>query len=503
MTIKAIPSTRMRLGDILLMRGIVTAEGLEASLERQRREGGRLGESIKALGLISSEQLVAVLEETPATPLNVVQTGIGRASLLNLMLKFMRVESCETLPDLSSRMMLPLFVLQELIDEATTQKLVHAMGSFQQGLVRYMRFALTDQGRAAAGDALAQSLYLGPAPVSLEHFKAQVARQPIANERVSEETIRQGLDGMIVPESYIHRLMPALRAGRTILLYGPPGNGKTSIGTRIAELFQDVIYIPYAIEVSGQIIKMFDSRLHRPYTDAATQQVLSLGGSIQNETFDLRWVACRRPIVMAGGELTLAMLDLRFDVNTKTYDAPLHVKAMNGMFLIDDFGRQRVNPTELLNRWILPLEGRIDYLTMDSGMSFLIPFDALVVFSTNMQPADLMDPAFLRRIPYKIEISAPSEEDFRTIFAAAASRAGLAISRDALDYILQRLRAANYELASFQPHFLCEQIRQACDCFTLAPEITRDLADDALGNLYVDLRTKPRQARPLPGPPSN
>jgi hypothetical protein len=503
MTIQAIPSTRMRLGDILLMRGLVTADGLETSLARQRREGGRIGESITALGLMSPRQLAAVLGETPATPLNVEQTGISRGSLLNLLLKFMRVESCETLPDLSARMMLPLIVLQELIDEATTQRLVHAIGSLQQGVVRYMRFALTEQGRVAAGDALAQSLYLGPAPVSLEDFKAQVGRQPISNERVNEETLRQGLGGMILPQAYVRKLMPALRAGRTILLYGPPGNGKTSIGTRIADLFRDVIYIPYAIEVNGQIIKMYDGRLHRPYTDDATRQVLSFGGGVQLDTFDLRWVACRRPFVMAGGELTLAMLDLKFDINTKTYDAPLHVKAMNGIFLIDDFGRQRVNPTELLNRWILPLESRIDYLTMDTGMSFLIPFDALVVFSTNLKPADLMDPAFLRRIPYKIEFSAPAEDDFRTIFAAAAARSGLSISGDVIEYIVQRLQSADYELAYFQPHFLCEQIRQICDCFAIAPEVTRALADEALGNLYVDLSARPTQARQGAGAPSH
>ncbi len=335
--------------------------------------------------------------------------------------------------------------------------------------------------------------------MSLEHFKAQVGRQPISNERITEAALRQGLGGMILPQPYIRKLMPALRAGRTILLYGPPGNGKTSIGTRIAELFRDVIYIPYAIEVSGQIIKMYDSRLHRPHTDDATRQVLSLGGGVQLETFDLRWVACRRPFVMAGGELTLAMLDLKFDVITKTYDAPLHVKAMNGIFLIDDFGRQRVNPTELLNRWILPLESRIDYLAMESGMSFLIPFDALVVFSTNLKPADLMDPAFLRRIPYKIEFLAPGEEDFRTIFAAAAARAGLTISREVLDYIMQRLRQAHYDLAYFQPYFLCEQIRQICDCFALAPDVTRELADDALGNLYVDLSVQQDQIPQTPG----
>jgi hypothetical protein len=198
---------------------------------------------------------------------------------------------------------------------------------------------------------------------------------------------------------------------------------------------------------------------------------------------------------MAGGELTLAMLDLKFDPNAKTYDAPLHVKAMNGIFLIDDFGRQRLKPTELLNRWIVPLESRIDYLTMDTGMSFLIPFDALVLFSTNLRPADLMDPAFLRRIPYKIEFVAPDEEAFRTVFAATAVHAGLAANVDVIDYILQRLRAGSYDLAYFQPHFLCEQIRQLCDCFGLSFEVTRDLADEALANLYVDLRAPAEQSR--------
>jgi hypothetical protein len=478
----------MLLGDILLMRGLVDRDGLEAALRMQRDKGGRLGENIVALGFLTAEQLAAVLDETPALPRTVQQTGIGRGSLMALMLKFIRMESCETIPDMSSRMGLPIAVLQELIDEATQQKLVQVLGSVSQGLVRYMRYSLTDAGRVAAAEALAQSQYLGPAPVSLAAFQSQVRKQAIRNENLREQTLRDGFAGMIVPQNYIRKLLPAVRSGRTILLYGPPGNGKTTIGTRISKLFRDIVYVPYAIEVSGQIIKMYDTGVHKPYHEGMSTPALSNSGSVQLETFDGRWVACRRPVAMAGGELTLEMLDLRFDPLTKFYDAPLHVKALNGLFLIDDFGRQKVNPTDLLNRWIVPLESRFDYLTLNTGMSFQIPFDELVIFSTNLQPADLMDPAFLRRIPYKIELVGPTVDEYRNIFMGAVSANGLSLNQDIFDYIVKRLRDAGHDLAYFQPHFLCEQIAQLCACFEPDNAITRDLADEAMENLYVDLK---------------
>jgi hypothetical protein len=481
-----IESRSMRLGDILLYRGLVTMEGLERALRRQREKSGRLGEHLLELGLISHEQLFAVLEETPTSPLNVAQTGISRASLLGLMLKFMRMDSCEVIPDLSSRMGLPHSVIQELIDEATTQKLVQTLGSNVVGLVRYIRYSLSDLGRVAAADALAQSAYLGPAPVSLTAFQSQVRKQAIGNENMREENFRQGFADLNVPDVYVRKLLPAIRAGRTILLYGPPGNGKTSIGTRISKLFRDVIYIPYAMEIAGQIIKIYDTGVHKPYDDGKNKS-LSDGQAVKLEGFDARWVPCRRPVAMAGGELTLEMLDLRFDPITKYYDAPLHMKALNGLFLIDDFGRQKVNPTELLNRWIVPLESRIDYLTLNTGMSFMIPFDELVLFSTNLKPADLMDPAFLRRIPYKIEVLGPELAEYKKIFEIVAKKNGLTMSDDAFYHIVRRLRGGNYDLAYFQPNFLCEQISQVCTCFDEPREITIALAEDALKNLYVDL----------------
>jgi hypothetical protein len=488
MTIQPALSQPTRVGDILLMRGLVSRDGLERALDLQRKRGGRLGECIVALGLMTLAQISAVLAQTPASPASITQTGISRGGLLALLLKFMRAESCETLPQLGNAMRLPHSVLQELLDEATTQRLIQVLGSMHQGIVRYIRYALTDLGRAAAADASAQSQYLGPAPVSLESFAAQVAKQALALENIPEDALNRGFAGLSVPADYIRRLLPAVRAGRTILLYGPAGNGKTSIGTRLATLFRNVIYVPYAVEVGGQIIRMFDGRLHKRYSDEASIAPLPSGTSVQIEYFDMRWVPCRRPIVVAGGELSLDMLDLRYDPTTKYYDAPLHMKALNGLFLIDDFGRQKVKPAELLNRWIVPLENRVDYLTLNTGTSFQIPFDELVVFSTNLKPGDLMDPAFLRRIPYKIELFGPSADEFCQIFLIAATRYGLTVTAETIAHVVRRLATANHDLAYFQANFICEQASQICSCFDLPATITQDIVDEALQNLYVDLK---------------
>ena len=491
----------MRLGDILLIRGLVAIDGLKAALNRQRHEGGRLSESIVALGLMSSAQMAAFLDETPASPRSVEQTGISRVNLLALLLKFMRMESCETLTELGDRMRLPAAVMKELIEEATTQRLVQVLGSIMQGNVCHLRYALTGHGLAAAADALAHCQYLGPAPVPLAAFQEQVRKQPITNEALDEETLQEGFSDLSVPRKYVRKLVPAVRSGRTVLLYGPAGNGKTSICTRLARLFRDIVHIPYAIEVSGQIIKMYDIGLHRPWYEGAKRPALSTGHSLQVETVDARWVACRRPVAVAGGELTLDMLDLRFDPINKFYEAPLHMKALNGVFLIDDFGRQKVSPAELLNRWIVPLESRVDHLTLSNGVSFQLPFDELVIFATNLKPSDLIDPAFLRRITYKIELTGPAIDEYREMFSAAAERHGLTITPEMFNYIVQRLVAAHYELAYFHPNFLCEQVAQNCACFDLPPKFTRELADQALENLYVDLGVRLQSPGERTSPP--
>jgi predicted ATPase with chaperone activity len=478
----------MSLGGLLVGRGLVTLADVDAALERQRVEGGRLGDNLIALGLLTAEQLLSVIHSAPPIPTAISETGISQRNLLNLLLKFMHLEACETVTELAGRMKLTHRVVQQLLDDAAQQRLLQALGSVRGGISGSIRYSVSEQGRAAAKDALDQNLYLGPVPVCLAAYQEQIQRQRIANEMLDEETLRKGFEGLVVPEHYHRKLLPAINAGRTVLLFGPPGNGKTTLATRIATLFKDVVYIPYAVEVAGQIIKIFDPSLHKPTVSEADAAALSGKGGLQRDRFDERWVACSRPVAIAGGELTLEMLDLQHNPDTKFYDAPLHVKALNGMLLIDDFGRQKMDPNDLLNRWIVPMENQIDYLKLNTGTSFSLPFDELLVFSTNLQPSDLMDPAFLRRISYKIKLFSPNREEYRQIFNGVARAYGLELIDEIFDFVVERLTVkGKFGLAYYQPKFICEQATEACKCFGLRPQLTKELAAEALSNLYFDI----------------
>ncbi len=350
-----------------------------------------------------------------------------------------------------------------------------------------MGYVLTDEGRRYTVDALEQLRYVGPAPVAIEEFNYRVNLQKLTNELVTFERIRKGLGDLTFDDSMIEQCGPGINSGRAMLLYGPPGNGKTSVAHAMGSVYNDVIYVPYAISVEGQIIRFFDPSIHVPIRRADDGHEDDISVSfVRSQELDMRWVPCRRPFVVTGGELTLDMLELRYDETGHFYEAPLHVKALGGTFVIDDFGRQLVSPTHLLNRWIVPLENRIDYMKLHTGKSFSIPFEELVIFSTNLEPEDLMDTAFLRRLPYKIEVGAPTLENYRRIFQKECARQGLPLSEEVFETIVYKLqREKELDLAGFQPRFIVDQVVATCRFMGQSPHFEARFIEYALNNLRV------------------
>ena len=475
----------MLLGDVLVAHGFVTKEEIEAAIARQARQGGRLGENLVALGMLSEEQLRDALDAVPSSPRSLEEVGLEIPALLDLATKAMQAGTIETPSKLAELLRLPSRLGLDLMRAAEQRQLVESQGMASTHAMGELRYSLTTKGRQWAQNALELSSYVGPAPVSLEDYVARIRRQRIAGERVPPERVRAALGDLTMSAHLVAQIGPSVNSGHSILLYGPPGNGKTSVAERIGQIFSSIIYVPYCFTVADQIIRVFDPSLHRV---AVTEDSDASGKAptILRETIDQRWVACHRPCVMTGGELTLEMLDLNFNPMARFYEAPLHVKALNGVFLIDDFGRQIVSPEALLNRWIVPLSARIDYLKLHTGKSFSLPFDELVIFSTNMAPSELMDPAFLRRIPYKIEIGAPDMAEYAAIFRAVAQTREMVVTDDMIAYVITALTVRNsFPLAAYQPWFLLDQVLASCKYEGSAPVVTREKLDFAIANLYT------------------
>lgn len=348
---------------------------------------------------------------------------------------------------------------------------------------RAYRYVVTSKGSAKAQELLARNTYAGPAPVPLTAYNDAMGRQEIGLISVSRDTIRNSFTDIVISDAMLRRVGPAVNSARSIFLYGPPGNGKTTIAEHMARLLGGNVYLPHAVYADGQIIRLFDHINHR-----AVSESQRLGASNETARRDTRWVLCQRPFINVGGELTLETLDLIFDPVSKTYEAPFQMKANGGMFLIDDFGRQQMRPQDLLNRWIVPLEKRYDFLTLQTGKKIEIPFDALIVFSTNLDPRDLMDEAFLRRIRYKINVPNPSWDDFRVIFQMNCAQRHIPYDEEMFKYlVLEHYVKIKREPKSVHPRDLLDQLMDIARYLQKEPRLEQELLDAAVDAYFVKL----------------
>jgi predicted ATPase with chaperone activity len=464
------------IGEKLLEEKVITEQQLEHALERQRLSGGRLGHNLVELGYISRDRLGEFFSTYPAGPQTVEDSGLDLSFISDLILKHVLFMGEFTIGVIASAVRLPALIVDMAIEELRREKMIEVKGAAHFAKASY-QFQVTGQGKKRALELLDICAYVGPAPVTLEQYKSVVERQTIKHTVVNEENVKKAFSSLVISEEILRRLGPAVSSGKAMFIYGPAGNGKTTIAETIGKVLPGSVYVPHAVIVGGQIIRVYDSVNH-----------IAIQNEAGPESLDHRWVLVKRPVIMTGGELTLRMLDLDFNAISKFYEAPLQMKANNGLFILDDFGRQQIDPHSLLNRWIVPLERRTDFMTLNTGMKFDIPFDQLVIFSTNIEPRRLVDEAFLRRIRYKIKIDHPSEQDYEAIFRKVCEANGIEFRKDAYTHLISHYyKRLGVKLNACHPRDIIDHIIDDAHYYSHSPKLTNEGIEVAWNNYFVDM----------------
>ncbi len=453
-----------------------------AEVEKKKQSGGSMDFIQDALEIAREQDKGDIPNPTPfipPVPLTIEDLDINDSFVSDMVMRTLYFKGNVSGGEVAISLRIPFYGIVSLaLEQLRRQELIDISGQVGLGDAGY-QYSLTSKGQQRAQETLVKTAYSGPMPVSLNDLIASIRAQTIKNVVVTRQSIKKAFSDLVISDTLFAYIGPAVNSGSSVFLFGAAGNGKTSIAERITRLMGDAIYVPYAVETDGQVVKLYDPINHNPLDDADLNKI----------NYDARWVRIKRPVVVVGGELTLESLDLIYNENAKIYEAPFQMKANGGIFLIDDFGRQLVRPQELLNRWIVPLEKRYDYLTLVTGKKLEIPFDQLICFSTNLNPADLADEAFLRRIKYKINIIDPTEAQYRAIFKLVCKGRNIPYDDRGVDYLVKRwYNPFNRPFRSCQPRDILDQMVSLAKYNMEKPTLTPDLIDSACSTYFVNLK---------------
>jgi predicted ATPase with chaperone activity len=414
---------------------------------------------------------------------------LSAESITDLLLKTLHVQGAQTGQQLTETICLPFDIVDEQLLQLQNRRFLEVVRTMGPARGNYV-FDLAGAGRERAAAALDSSHYVCPAPVPLKTYREWIEKQSVRNLRVGREHIRDGFGHLVIEEEILESLGPAINSASSLFLYGDPGNGKTVIAEAIAAMLGDDVYVPYAVDVDGQTLMLFDPVHHEIIqenpVDALGRVDTSAPWLRDSIVHDRRFVRIRRPVIFVGGELSLEQLDLQFDTHTKIYQAPFQLKACGGVLIIDDFGRQLVPPRDLLNRWIVPLEKRVDYLTMHTGVKFPVPFDVLLIFATNLNPHELVDEAFLRRIQYKINITGPDRDAYCEIFRRMSAVHNVRYDESAVDFVYDRYyHGRGIEPRACHPRDIIEHLVHVARYEGLDPRFTLDMLEQACKSYFM------------------